>query len=157
MSGTVRWTPEQLAAHLAKNQGAGTKQGPGKHHLVPAANLIAPAPRPWEYAPAIGKRKKNKTEMAFEQEFLWPRVQTGELEFYRYESLKLVLGEKKIFTPDYHGRWAATGIIQIWEVKGPWIYEDAMVKFDTARRQFPEFEFELWQRKKGEWIRVRGR
>jgi len=155
MAGTLRWTPEQLQAHLEKQQGQEARKT--KPRRQPVTDLTEPAPKPWEYAPATGSRKKNKTELAFEQTFLWPRVQSGELEFYRFESLKLILGERKTYTPDFHGRWAATGVIQIWEVKGPWIYEDAMVKFDTARRLFIEFEFELWQRKKGEWRRIRGR
>ena len=103
-----------------------------------------------EYAPPVGNKQKNKTETRFEQTFLWPAKQSGELLSYQFERIKLILGDGRTYLPDFFGVWQ-NGVSQFWEIKGGYIHEDAAVKFDCACTQFPEFAFALCQWKQGEW------
>ena len=115
-----------------------------------ACELSQPARVLQEHAPPIGKRKKNKTEARFERDFLVPALLSGKLQNYKFERIKLILGDGTTYTPDFSGTWA-NGVQQFWEIKGGYIHEDARVKFNCAADQFQEYAFELYQWKGGEW------
>lgn len=40
------------------------------------------------------------------------------------------------------------------EVKGKHIWGDSTVKFKAAKAHYPMFEFEMWQKKDGQWNRI---
>jgi hypothetical protein len=40
------------------------------------------------------------------------------------------------------------------EVKGPHIFDRDIVRFKGCRAEWPEFHFQMWQLKKGEWSRI---
>lgn len=113
-------------------------------------SIQQPAPAPFEFAPEVGKRKKNKTERRFEQDFLMPAHIDGKLKKYYFERLTFLLADGTRYTPDFHGYWE-NGVIQIWEIKGPYIYEDGKVKYKCAAEQFVEFAFQLVQWKEKRW------
>lgn len=160
----MRETEEWLQQHLKKTGRGYTDQNGKRVEPVskpaPAATkkkrgelktgLSQPHQIIHDHAPALGKRKKNKTEARFEIDFLVPAKISGELIDYKFERLKLILGDGTTYLIDYFGWWK-NGTLQCWEVKGAYIYEDARVKFNCACEQFPEFAFELVQWKKGEW------
>lgn len=139
-----RVTAEDLGAAPASKKKAGE----------PVLTLTQPQEILHNYAPAIGKRKKNKTEVRFERDFLVPAKVGGQLLDYKFERIKLILGDGTTYTPDFFGRWK-NGVLQFWEIKGGYIYEDARVKFNVAAEQFPEFAFQLMQWKAGEWRKLK--
>ena len=70
-----------------------------------------------------------------------------------YERIKLRLGDGCWYTPDF----VTIGMdlqLTFHEVKGGHIWDDAKVKFKVAREQYPEFDFELHQKKQGSWTRL---
>jgi hypothetical protein len=71
--------------------------------------------------------------------------------------VKLRLADRTFYTPDFQVVNDATGEIELHEVKGGWIEDDAMVKFKTAAAMFPEYRWKLVQQKKttGPWETLR--
>lgn len=46
------------------------------------------------------------------------------------------------------------GALELQEIKGPRIWDDALVKFKVAREQYSGFRWSMWQWKKREWIQL---
>ena len=91
--------------------------------------------------------KMNKTEAAYA---LWLRRQRdiGEIESFEFEAIKLRLGAKTFYTPDFLVQ-LKNGELECHEVKGFW-QDDARVKIKVAAAKFP-FRFIAIQSIKGEW------
>lgn len=88
----------------------------------------------------------NQTERRYAQRlsiFMMQKV----IKNWRYESLKFRLAAKTFYTPDFCVIMP-DGIIQLHEVKGPYVRDDARVKFKVAAEQFPEFVW-IWAQWKG--------
>lgn len=94
--------------------------------------------------------KMNKTEEAYFEQVLKPRVMAGELASAQFEVLKLRLAKATFYDTDFLVV-TADGQIEIHEVKGHW-EDDARVKFKVAVEMFPWFKFRVVQRIKGQWI-----
>jgi hypothetical protein len=107
----------------------------------PVAALNAPPVRPM----TTDEQRLNKTERRW-LDVLRSRNFVG----LGIQSLTLKLGHDCRYTPDFITCDVA-GLVTLWEVKGPWIYEKAMYKPRTAARQFPWFRFVLAQWKTGQW------
>jgi len=105
-----------------------------------------PKPQPKE-----PKQRANQTEKRYEQDFLWPAYQRGEIWNYRFEPLKLRLADNTFYTPDFLVV-KVTGL-EIHEIKGGFEREDARVKWKTAAELFPWFQFVVarWLGKKKGW------
>ena len=101
-------------------------------------------------APAA-RKGMNKTELEYHR-MLLARKSAGELlEVYPHESLKFCIGEKRCwYTPDFVVI-SDTGFIAIHEVKGGHVWDDAKVKFQSAKRQYPHFAWIWAQKKQGKW------
>jgi hypothetical protein len=56
------------------------------------------------------------------------------------------------YTPDFVVFHRA--YIKLIEVKGGHIWDRDIVRFKGARAYWPEFSFELWQKKQGQWKRL---
>lgn len=95
----------------------------------------------------------NKTEAAFARKLDGMKA-AGEVVRYRFETIKLRLGVKCYYTPDFLV-WFADGRQVFMEVKGGHVYEDSIIKWKWASDTFPEYGWEMWQRAKGEFVRVR--
>ncbi len=63
----------------------------------------------------------------------------GELQLWRFESVKLRISEKCFYTPDFLVM-NQDGFIELHEVKGYW-EGDARVKVKAASEMYPEFTF----------------
>lgn len=97
----------------------------------------------------------NKVEAAYSM-ILEARKRAGEILRYEWEGITLRWPDGMAFTPDFSvfgnqpsynedgDKYPLTFI----ETKGPWIEEDAKVKFRAARAHWPEFTFEMWQQDK---------
>jgi hypothetical protein len=105
---------------------------------------------------ALGRLKPgemNKTELAYRDEWILPRVADGRLLWWRFEGLKLRLADLTFYTPDF-ALMAPSGLIECHEVKG-WWGEDDRVKIKVAADLYP-FRFVGAQRQAkkhgGGWV-----
>lgn len=77
----------------------------------------------------------------------------GEIDNFQFEGIKLKIGEDRCtYSPDFV-YWKGVKTF-IREVKGPFIREDSLIKFKCAKRQFPNFTFDLWQLTKDGWTQL---
>lgn len=86
---------------------------------------------------ALGRLKTgqmNKTESAYCQ-LLELRKRAGEIDWYRFEGIKLRLADNTFYTPDF-AVMLANGEMEMHEVKGFWA-DDARVKIKVAAEQYP--------------------
>ena len=108
---------------------------------VPAKGLVG-----------VERRKMNKTERAYESAFLRPGLLAGEIIWYEFERMTFLLGNDTRYTPDFVVQ-LASGEMEIHEVKGAYIREDARVKVRCCATQFP-FRVILAQlMDDGRWVR----
>lgn len=99
------------------------------------------------------KRKRTKTELEFSL-ILSRDLHAGLIHSFQEQSLTLVIGDGCRYTPDF-SVWLLDGTLKCIEVKGPYIREDALVKYKSAVRQYPKIQFELHQRQKGgQWSKL---
>lgn len=104
----------------------------------------------------------NKTEAAFEAEFLAPRNADGELIWHGYEAMTFKLAKDLRYTPDFMAQ-AWDGQLFAYEVKGSKknketgeksaLVEDAsLIKIKAAAQLFPVVFRMAWKGKEGwEW------
>lgn len=86
---------------------------------------------------ALGRLKvgdMNKTETAY-AERLRAQQAAGEIQWHRFEGLKLRLADNTFYTPDF-AVMAADGVMECHEVKGYW-QDDARAKIKIAAAQYP--------------------
>ncbi len=102
----------------------------------------------------------NKTETEFSLILEADRVD-GEIRRWEYEGITLRWADMK-YTPDFlvtigtdfyiAGRQIVR--FKLIEVKGGHIWDRDIVRFKGARAYWPEFTFEMWQKKKGLWTQL---
>ncbi len=102
----------------------------------------------------------NKTESEYAL-ILEAQKREGKIDRYLFEGLTLRFANVK-FTPDFvvfsddygeDGRYK----IKLLEVKGSFIKgnrERAVERFRHAKTYWPEFSFEMWQKKDGQWSQI---
>ena len=93
----------------------------------------------------------NKTEEKY-SELLEIRKKQGEIIRYEFEKVKFKLAKKTFYTPDFFVVFEDR--IEIHEVKGGYITDDAIVKYKIAVEMFPEFVWKLiqYKNKKSGWV-----
>lgn len=91
--------------------------------------------------------KMNKTEARYAREILEVQLRARDILWYRYEPMKLQLGDELTYTPDFMSISAVDGEIQCHEVKAIWstgragFKDDARAKIKMAAQMFPFFSF----------------
>jgi hypothetical protein len=94
----------------------------------------------------------NKTEAAYESD-LRDAQAVGDIQWYRFEGLKLRLADNTFYTPDF-AVVARDGVLECHEVKGFW-RDDARAKIKIAAEMYP-FRFKAVKarakRDGGGWI-----
>lgn len=128
----VRWSRAQYEAYLKRT---GTIPAPQERRKKPVAGHTAP------------KRGKTKTELEFELAFKREHPSMTLL----YEAIKLRIDATCWYLPDY---WCPE-LMTFYEVKGPYIYPDALIKFKAARAIHSWCRWEMWQCVKGNWRQIR--
>ena len=128
------WSEEQAKQILGDKYPEPRKQQPK------SKNKKKPKPKP-SHTPG----KLNKTE----QEFADRLNNLSEIQYWQFESLTFKLGHRCTYTPDFVA--VTQDEIRIYEVKGGFIREDAIVKFKAAADKFPQFRWILAQKKRGQW------
>lgn len=126
----MRWTEDQLADHL------GRTGIPGASQRVDVSNPpFKPDSQTARFA--LGRLKTgemNKTETAYDTH-LWAQRHTGEIQWHKFESVKLRLADNTFYTADFFVL-AADGVLEVHEVKGFW-EDDARVKIKVAASLYP--------------------
>lgn len=86
----------------------------------------------------LPKGQKNKTEQAYEDQYLKPCLHAGEILWYRFEGIKLRLADNTFLTVDY-AVLRRDGLLEMVDVKGgPRVFtEDARVKMKVAAETYP--------------------
>ena len=128
----MRWTEQQLVEHMA-----------GKR-IIPLTN-----PKPRHVIPQA-EDGMNKTEARYAREVLGIRKMAGFVIDWRFEAIKLRLAKRTWYTPDFMV-WTPERI-EIHEIKGGFIRDDAAVKIKVAAEIFKEFKFVLARYIKGIWV-----
>jgi len=82
-----------------------------------------------------GASRMNKTEAEYAQ-MLDVAQRTGQLLFWRFEAVKVRLADSTFYTPDFLVLNAA-GELELHEVKGAFVMDDARVKFKVCAEHFP--------------------
>lgn len=105
---------------------------------------------------ALGRLKvgaMNKTEAAYAAHLALLK-HAGDVQWYRFEGVKLRLADSTFYTPDF-AVMAVDGVIEMHEVKGFWA-DDARAKIKIAADQYP-FRFYAFQARSkkagGGWVR----
>lgn len=102
-------------------------------------------------------RKQTKTEESFGR-ILEARKLRGEIISYQYEGVTLRWSDGTRYTPDFLVVMAIADSshhrIVFVETKGGHIFPGAKRRFKEARDHCPWADFEMWQRKAGQWIRL---
>jgi hypothetical protein len=99
----------------------------------------------------------NKTEHEYYL-ILEAQKQRGEIAWWGFEAIRLKLADRTTYTPDFVILDTMKNIVSISklrfiEIKG-FRRDDAMVKFKIAREQFWWADFEMWQKKNGQWKQI---
>lgn len=148
MSNTLRWTPEQFEAHLARQKAA--VPAPVVRVSPKAAKPAEEPQTPLQRMQALGRLKQgemNATEAAYDK-VLAARKLAGEIVWYAFEAITFVLPGGVRYTPDFIVQ-LANGEIEAHEVKGFW-QDDARVKIKLAQGTFPwRFLAIMGKKKKG--------
>ena len=101
---------------------------------------------------ALGRLKTgtlNKTEQLY-QDDLDDAQHLGDIQWHKFEGLKLRLADNTFYTPDF-AVMAADGVLEMHEVKGFWT-DDARVKIKVAASIYP-FRFIAVKKSKSGWER----
>jgi hypothetical protein len=103
--------------------------------------------------------RMNKTEGAFAMRLEAMRSK-GEIMRWEFEGITLRWAGMR-YTPDFvvfirnRDYYVFIQDIKLIEIKGAHIWDRDLVRFKGAAAYWPEFEFEMWQKKSGEWKRIR--
>lgn len=141
MSNNIRASEEWLAGYLARS---------GKAVAPPAAPVgvkagkvkaveVSGVPEVWP--------KMNKTEAEF---YLKLKATTPAYAFIGCQCITLRFAKRLSYTPDFITIDLEKNLVA-WEVKGPYIWEDALVKLKVAPKLFPWIKFLMAQKKNGVW------
>lgn len=100
---------------------------------------------------ALGRLRpgqRNKMEADYEARLELLRI-AGQVEWYKFEGVKLRLADNTFYTPDF-AVMLANGELQMHEVKGFW-QDDAKVKIKVAASIYP-FAFFVVTRLRSNWV-----
>jgi len=104
---------------------------------------------------ALGRLKSgqmNQTERRYSDR-LELLKRAGEIVWYEFEPINLRLGNNLFYSPDFMVLTKDLAL-QIHEVKGTYVTDDALVKIKAAAAKFP-FEFIMYKYKNKTWEETR--
>lgn len=82
------------------------------------------------------------------------QVKTGEITGYEFEAVKLKIGDDTCWYICDFVCFLPDGRLRLVEAKGGKIWEDSIIKFKTAKRQYPAIIFQMYQAKNGTLERI---
>lgn len=108
-----------------------------------------PYPRRYAKGRQPTKGEMNKLERRYSEQLEAWRL-TGEIQWWKYDAIKLRLADNTFYTPDFLVM-KADSTLEVHETKGHW-EDDARVKIKVAAEAYPLFRFVAVQLVKGEWV-----
>ncbi len=102
---------------------------------------------------SVKKVRMNKTETRYQNEILLPAQRTGLVQSFMFESLNFRLGERTNYRPDFVVS-RPDGKVELHEIKGGFIRDDAKMKFKVAADKYFYFVWQMWQWKDGVWTMI---
>lgn len=127
---TDHWTTEQYQAYVK------TGRRPDRKTAEP---------------PEPERKEMNKTETEY-LAILNKRLQAGALiRIYDHESIKFRIGDKRCWYSVDFVCVNSQNKIECHEVKGGYYRDDARAKFQSAKKQYPDFVWYWAQKKEGVW------
>lgn len=143
------------AATVSADRLAGLMNNPGFARRNPqvAALLAGIGATGFQVTPALAeiiehevpRKKVSRGEQEMEL-ILQAMLRRGEIKSYGHEDITLRVGTDRCrYTPDFHVV-LLDDRVRLIEIKGRQKWEDSLVKFKAAKKQFPCFEFEMWER-----------
>lgn len=93
----------------------------------------------------------NKTERQHADN-LSSMVACREVIWYGFEVVKFMIGERCWYSPDFMVQ-LSDRTMEIHEVKGGYVRDDAMVKLKAAAHIYPQFRFVMMQKTRHGWER----
>jgi hypothetical protein len=144
----MRVTEQEYAEILKRSGVRGQGSGEGRKSQISGAQAAKKrfkGKAKHKPRPAHTPGKMNKTE----QEFAHKLSAMDDVLYWQFEALTFKLGHRCTYTPDFIA--VTQDEIRVYEVKGGFIREDAMVKFKSAADKFPQFRWIMAQKKRGEW------
>ncbi len=101
--------------------------------------------------PTKTKGVLNAHEESFRVSYLLPRLASGELRDATYETDTLPIAHRCTYTPDFRCE-TESGTIRYYEVKANHKFkEKGVLKLKFAAQSYPQHEFFLAEKSKGEW------
>ena len=129
------------------------------YRVVGEPLLMPAAPSQCTATHATAKRPYWPYDSRTEQRYallLDHRLREGIVQRWVHQPLKLDLGEKCFYTPDFLViETAHPSVLRLVETKGAYVREDAMVKLKVAAKQHPYFVFVYAQWKDEVWTEAR--
>jgi hypothetical protein len=122
--------------------------------------FLAKARRPSRKGTRRGPNFKAKTMTQPERDFfirvLSPMALAGQINHLRFQALTFESGQGSKYTPDFTARDPTTNIGFAYEVKGPYVYEDSVIKFKGCVLLYPDWVW-FWcqQGDAGAWTTTR--
>lgn len=151
---------KSLLAANANDYGTGS---PIAAPTTPVASPLEPKPTKAKAAGLSkprGRKGMNKTEAAYEL-ILEAEKRAGLWIGYGREEITLRWPDGMSYTSDFtayapENDSEPSPAVIVWfiETKGPFIEGDALVKFRSARANWPQFHFKMMQLKKGTWEQI---
>lgn len=115
--------------------------------------IVAPA-QSAKVQKMIRTSKMNGTESQYAL-ILEAMKRRGDIADYQFEGMTIRLADNCKYTPDFFILVSLVPLkIRFAETKGAHIWDDSKVKFKVAKEQNPWAEWEMHQRKQGEWARI---
>jgi len=110
------------------------------------------SPPPKIGAPLFSRGDMNRTEREFAA-MLERQKRAREIVRYDFEGITLRWADMR-YTPDFVVIKFVPAPLNFIEVKGGHIWDRDIVRFKGARAYWPEFEFEMWQKRGTRWCRL---
>lgn len=143
----MKWTEGEYAAYKEKIKRLSPAACHARELAEARANLAKRKP---------SRNQPNKTERRFEMEILRPSL--PEDTTIGFQSLTFLLAPNLRYTPDWTVWFPdclnRQGQIVCYEVKGGHVWDDARVKFLTARKLFPWITWQAFQYKNKAWLEI---
>lgn len=129
----MRWTEDQLTAHLART-GVPSPDPMIVDTSCPPFKIEAGAVNRMYALGRLKTGEMNKTEAAYDQH-LWGRFFAKEILWHKFEAVKLRLADNTFYTCDF-AVMTSDLALEMHEVKGYW-QDDARVKIKVAASLYP--------------------
>jgi hypothetical protein len=151
MGNQARATPEWLEQYKLKRARAELRDSRANES---AAKEPAKTPDKAKKTKKTPKKGPNDTERRYRRIYLEHLADEGA--FIMFQPMRLYLSNGHSYRPDFGVFWT-DGRAELHEVKGGYIYSrDSKILFDTARVDYPWWDFVWAQEKKDGWKVVRG-